>query len=273
MRKGNVSKEQQIIVHIPHSSISIPSPFQKEFLIQDDELNQELLCMTDWYTDELFSSDNCIPVIHTCSRLVCDPERFLNPYDEGMYQKGMGMYYTHTAGGKQMKRHPLACKESLDSYGTALSIYEQHHNKLRSCVNDQITNYGSALIIDGHSFPSVALPYEPPGNFNIERPDICIGADNLFTPDVMVDLAKDYFEGRGLNVMVNTPFVGTLVPDPYYTQKSMVVKSIMIEVNRKLYMDEKTGEKLDSFSDVHNIIKGLLQLVYGYGCIYCAGRL
>ena len=264
MRKSNVSKEQQIIVHVPHSSITIPSLFQKEFLIQGDELNQELLYMTDWYADELFSSDNCISVIHTCSRLVCDPERFLNPYDEGMYQKGMGMYYTHTSGGKQMKRHPLACKESLDSYGMALTIYEQHHNKLRSCVNDQITNYGKALIIDGHSFPSVSLPYEPAENFNIERPDICIGTDIMFTPGKLVRLAEDYFKSWGLNVMVNTPFAGTLVPDPYYTQKFMAVKSMMIEINRKLYMDEKTGKKLDSFDDIYNIVKGFLHLVYGW---------
>ena len=220
--------------------------------------------MTDWYTDELFLFDNCILVIHTCSRLVCDPERFLNPYDEEMYLKGMGMYYTHTARGKQMKRHPLACKESLDSYGLALTVYEQHHNKLRLCVDEQIMNYGKALIIDGHSFPSVALPYEPMENFNTERPDICIGADIMFTPNELVRMAEDYFKSQGLRVMINTPFAGTLVPDPYYTQNSTAVKSIMIEVNRKLYMNEKTGEKLDSFDAIHNMIKRFLQMSYDW---------
>ena len=266
--KKNVGTEKQVIVHIPHSSIVIPPLFQKEFLIWGKELQQELLYMTDWYTDELFSCSDCISVIHECSRLVCDPERFLNPYDEGMYQKGIGMYYTHTAGGKQMKRHPLSCRESLDSYDKALDIYEQHHKKLRLCVDDQIKNYGQALIVDGHSFPSVALPYEPTENFNIKRPDICIGADAVFTPNSMVSWAKEYFEGRGLNVMVNTPFSGTLVPDPYYTQKLTAVKSIMIEVNRKLYMDKKTGERLTSFNEVCEIIQGFLQSI-----IYCAGKL
>lgn len=253
---------KEIIVHIPHSSIIIPVPFQKEFLIQGDELKQELLYMTDWYTDELFSSDNSISVIHECSRLVCDPERFLNPYDEGMYQKGMGMYYTHTAGGKQMKRHPLLCKESVDSYYTALNIYEQHHNKLRSCVDEQIKKYGKTLIVDGHSFPSIPFSYEPKENFYIERPDICIGTDIIFTPDNLIKFTKDYFEKRGLRVLVNTPFNGTLVPNPYYTEKSPNVQSIMIEVNRKLYMNEKTGKKLSSFDELRNVIRQFLELVY-----------
>ena len=255
---NNVSKK--VIVHIPHSSTSILPPFLREFMIQGNELKQELLYMTDWYTDELFSCNNCISVIHSCSRLVCDPERFLNPYDEGMYQKGMGMYYTHTSGGKQMKRHPLSCMESLDSYRIALDIYEKHHAKLRSYVNAQIINYGDAIIVDGHSFPSIALPYESDEN---ERPDICIGADNIFTPDWMINLAKEYFESRGLSVLFNTPFAGTLVPQPYYSEKSKKVKSIMIEVNRKLYMDEKSGVKLDSFGNVRNIISGFLKMIYG----------
>ncbi len=36
------------------------------------------------------------------------------------------------------------------------------------------------------------------------------------------------------------------------------VKSIMIEINRDLYMNEDTGEKNDSFSDIKNIIRNLV---------------
>ena len=258
MKKSNQDVRQQVIVHIPHSSTFIPALFQKEFLIQGEELHRELLCMTDWYTDELFSYYDSVSIIHNYSRLVCDPERFLNPFEETMYQNGMGMYYTHTAKGKQMKYHPLTQKQSLKAYKTALKIYNKHHDKLRACVDEQIANYGKALIIDGHSFSSVALPYESVETANMERPDICIGVDLFFTPVELVNFAVYYFEELGFRVRINFPFTGTLVPNPHYMQKSETVKSIMIEVNRKLYMNEETGEKLDSFPVIQETIRNFL---------------
>ena len=41
-----------IIIHVPHSSIFIPPEIRKDILLSDDELESELLGMTDWYTDE-----------------------------------------------------------------------------------------------------------------------------------------------------------------------------------------------------------------------------
>jgi N-formylglutamate amidohydrolase len=51
------------------------------------------------------------------------------------------------------------------------------------------------------------------------------------------------------------------VPTKFY-QKDARVQSIMIEVNRKLYMNEKTGEKTQNFNDFKQtlalIVKNLL---------------
>ena len=96
---GTVPEQPRIIVHIPHSSTKIPKLFRKEFLPEKEKLRSELLCMTDWYTDELFSCPDCLTVVHQYSRLVCDPERFLDPEEEIMWRKGMGMYYTRMSDG------------------------------------------------------------------------------------------------------------------------------------------------------------------------------
>ena len=79
---GKTAEQPRIIVHIPHSSTNIPKVFQQEFLPEKEKLHSELLCMTDWYTDELFACPGCLAVVHQFSRLVCDPERFLDPEDE-----------------------------------------------------------------------------------------------------------------------------------------------------------------------------------------------
>ncbi|MBQ7673303.1 MAG: hypothetical protein IJT36_02095 [Alphaproteobacteria bacterium] len=63
-----------------------------------------------------------------------------------------------------------------------------------------------------------------------------------------------------MEVAANTPFAGTIVPEPFYSQKDKRVKSLMIEVNRSLYMNEKTGEKKSSFDEVKDVIQDFLRL-------------
>ena len=253
-------EEPMVIVHIPHSSTNIPEMFQREFLPEKEKLHSELLSMTDWYTDELFTYAGCHMVVHNVSRLVCDPERFLDPEEEMMWQKGMGMYYTRMSDGNLLKRSPFCSQEGLRSYGKALQIYQQHHSRLTEAVRHQLKYFGKALLIDGHSFSETVLPYEPKVNHQLYRPDICLGADPVFTPEALLCTAKEYFTKAGLGVAVNTPFAGTIVPEPYYSLKDKRVQSLMIEVNRSLYMNEKTGEKKSSFDEVKDVIQDFLRL-------------
>ena len=53
------------------------------------------------------------------------------------------------------------------------------------------------------------------------------------------------YESLGYQVGINAPFSGTLTPLKYY-HKNPSVKSVMIEINRKLYMDEN-GQKTENF--------------------------
>jgi len=254
-----IPEEPKVIVHIPHSSIAIPEIFRQEFLVQEEDLQKELLCMTDWYTDELFTCEDCHMVVHNVSRLVCDPERFLDPDEERMWQKGMGMYYIRTSNGERMKRSPFSSREGLRVYGRALQIYQEHHSRLAEAVRYQLRHFGKALLIDGHSFSASALPYEFDRNLRQVRPDICLGADTDFTPESLLAFAKEYFTQQGLRVAVNTPFAGTIVPEPFYSQKDKRVSSLMIEVNRSLYMNEETGQKQVSFHEIQVILQRFLQ--------------
>ena len=76
----------------------------------------------------------------------------------------------------------------------------------------------------------------------------------------MLNAAKTYFTKAGLEVAVNTPFAGAIVPEPFYSQRDKRVQSLMIEVNRSLYMDEKTGRKKETFEEVKEAVQGFLKL-------------
>jgi len=66
----------------------------------------------------------------------------------------------------------------------------------------------------------------------------------------------------GYIVAINKPYSGTLVPLRYYERDSRVA-SVMIEVNRKLYMDEVTGEKGKEFGKVASQLSELLGVIKG----------
>ena len=59
---------------------------------------------------------------------------------------------------------------------------------------------------------------------------------------------------------VNRPFAGALVPMRFY-QADARVQAVMIEVNRSLYMDEKSGVRLSSFAATATSVQALLRTV------------
>ena len=90
-----------------------------------------------------------------------------------------------------------------------------------------------------------------------------IGTDSFHTPDLLTKKCVTSFEGLGYYIAINRPFTGSIVPSKFYQIKKEVL-SIMIEVNRRLYMNEKTGqknyEKLKSdLSVVLNEIKSIFE--------------
>jgi len=244
-----------VIVHIPHSSALIPEQERAGLVIPDDKLKQELLRMTDWYTDQLFNlGETAIPVIFPVSRLVCDPERFANDADEPMAAQGMGAVYTHTSDGRPL-RPSLNAEERqrlLDAY------YFPHHQKLEQIVQSALADHGHCLIIDAHSFPSSPLPCDR--DQSASRPDICLGTDPFHTPDWLADAAKRAFRDLGWRVELNRPYPGALVPLSLY-ERDARVHSIMVEINRALYLDETTGERLPHCGKIALRAKSALRTV------------
>jgi N-formylglutamate amidohydrolase len=244
------------VMHIPHSSRFIPNKIRQGILLSDQELDTELIAMTDSYTDQLFSMepDIAISMVFPVSRLVVDPERFLDDDEEIMAKYGMGVIYTRTSNGQTL-RNPPTKKERNN---LIKRFYHPHHEQLEKAVGFCLQTWGWCLIIDCHSFPSRPLPYEL--DQNPKRPEICIGTDSFHTPYWLKDEAKQLFESGGFIVDINRPFSGSLVPFSHYGKTRSVI-SIMIELNRSLYMDESSGERCLNFSTEVHRIRGVLKSI------------
>ena len=254
------------LFHIPHCSKYIPLQFRDQFLLTKEELRRELLYMTDYKTDELFYLDeHQIYIKGTVSRLVADLERFPIDEEEPMSKVGMGAVYTKTSDNKPLRRELLPEEKNylMNRY------YYKHHNTLNEAVKKLLEENGTVILFDCHSFSSHKLPYEQCTS-NI-RPDICIGSDEYHTPKEIAEVALRFFQDRGYETALNIPFAGSLVPSDYY-QKNKNVISIMIEVNRKLYMNEAAGRISKSFirvkTDINQCSRKIIERIFsGVGMV------
>jgi len=76
-----------------------------------------------------------------------------------------------------------------------------------------------------------------------------------------------FCEANGVKAALNRPFAGTYVP-LMYLGKEKRVSSIMIEVNRSLYMNEKTGDRSSRFPHIKRLIDDLVKRVLdSYACV------
>ncbi len=91
------------------------------------------------------------------------------------------------------------------------------------------------LIIDGHSFPALPLPYEL--NQTAFRPDFCLGTDDFHTSEELVARFEKILESCGYSTARDQPFSGTIVPMKHY-RKDQRVQLLVIEINCWLYLGE-----------------------------------
>jgi N-formylglutamate deformylase len=246
-----------ILANVPHSSVVIPEDIRSSLLLDEGDLKEELLCMTDWYVDELFAcihEMDGVVVRFNISRLVLDPERFLEDDKEVMSSRGMGVIYFKTSKGRDLRR-ALSGHEREDLIGR---FYLPYHKAIEQEVTSILDDFGKCLIIDCHSFSSRPLPHE--SSRDPARPDICLGIDPYHTPAKVTRIMESTFRKAGLTTKQNTPFEGTYVPFKYLGNDSRV-SSIMIEINRKSYMDEATGEKSGDFVRIQEVIANAVRSI------------
>lgn len=113
--------------------------------------------------------------------------------------------------------------------------YNSHHQKLTNRISLALQHHQQAILIDVHSYPKVASPYERDQLQN--RPEICIGTCEYHTPNELEKVLVTSFKNQGFKVGLNTPFAGTLIPSKYWRKDKRVV-GFMIEIRRDLYMNE-----------------------------------
>jgi N-formylglutamate amidohydrolase len=170
-----------------------------------------------------------------------------------MSQFGMGVLYEKSDNGDKIRNVSPELKNKV-----LLEFYEKHHKKFSDAVNNQLNLFGKAMIIDCHSYPNIPLKRDLDQSSN--RPDFNIGTDSYHTPKKLIDLSISFFEEAGYSLGIDKPYRGSIVPMEHY-QKNKNVQTIMLEINRKLYINEPTNIKNERYFEIKKVTEDFIKTI------------
>ena len=216
----------KIVLNVPHSSIERCYEGWKGCLNMFPVIKE----WTDWHTDILFQDECATMVRFPFSRFFCDVERLVN---DPLEKEGQGIIYFKHSGFERNVPENLKLE--------VLQWYEIHQSMLSKTIED------NTILIDCHSFPS-----------HESNVDICIGVndDESRPSEETIDKICSIFEEEGYLVSINVPYSNSITP-----KSDKKYHSIMIEVNKKIYMDEDT---LKPLPDYFFRLKRTFNKVYNY---------
>lgn len=229
--------QTRITLNIPHSSIAGLQTAQWNDITR---LNEAVNRWTDWHSDLLFKpKDDTLPVrsfIFDKNRFVVDVERLV---DDPMETHGQGIVYEKFDGGLSRTVSSIE-KEHL------YTLREQYLSMISRYIVDNDRLGFNNILIDCHSFPS-----------DLSDVDICIGFNttNDCPPNALVEMITNHFESYGYKVGINEPYSNSI--QPVDTNLTNSYSSVMIEINKRIYMNEDTLCLLDSATLVREVINSL----------------
>jgi N-formylglutamate amidohydrolase len=146
---------------------------------------------------------------------------------------GLGVIPRLVRDGAEIYRGKLPPEEAEQR----LLLHKKYHAALSSLVRETSCRFGTAVVIDCHSMPSVA-----------GAPDIVLG-DRYGTAasHVLLRHAEQAFQSQGFSLGRNVPYAGGYTTHAY-GQPKRGIHALQVEINRALYLDEERIELNANFA-------------------------
>ena len=130
-------------------------------------------------------------------------------------------------------------------------LYKPYHRTLRLLLERAQQVFGLAVLIDCHSMPSVSsvpLP-DNPSDRKIKADFVLGDRYGTSCETALVDTVEYELRRLGYMVMRNKPYAGGFITE-HYGDPANHFHALQIEVNRALYMDERTMDKAARFAQI-----------------------
>jgi N-formylglutamate amidohydrolase len=155
---------------------------------------------------------------------------------------GLGTIPRVVGDGQEIYRERLPVDDALSRIE---ALYKPYHRALRRLINKAHQTFGSVILVDCHSMPSVGVSRD-----ESRRPDVVIG-DRYGTScaPLLPELVEHIFAGLGYSTGRNKPYAGGFITE-HYGNPASGLHTVQIELNRAVYMDERRRERGPRFAQV-----------------------
>lgn len=235
-----------LLVSIPHSGEEIVE--ETHWLKNLDEVT--LMYDVDRFIDQMYetvlSKYNIPRVLARYHRYVVDCNRWTTDVDcdsvEGSTNPSgshsTGLHWRNTTAGFVLIKEPL----SRELHKTIIEkYYKEFFHGIDSIYKDfSQKGVRQTYHLDLHSMPSRGTEvHRDPGE---DRADIVIGNEKGVTAtEEWTKQVTSAYNNQGFTVRLNHPYTGGTIVEKY-GDPSQNRQALMIELNRKLYMDEKSKQ-------------------------------
>ena len=266
-RRGHVP----LVLDSPHSGTEYPEDFGCALPV--DLLRQA----EDSYVDELYAAGPDVGATLIAARFprsYIDPNRSLLDIDSSLLDApwpGPAVPSAKTARGIGLIWRVLDSGESI--YARKLGIEEvkqrivRYHQPYQRAVKDALDrahhHFGAVWHLNLHSMPAVsgAISEEGPGK---PRADFVLGdRDGSTCEAAFTALVAEALRGMGYQVKINDPYKGVELVRAF-SDPGAGRHSLQVEVNRRLYMDERTRARTSGFDELKRNLSQLLEHVAHY---------
>jgi N-formylglutamate deformylase len=142
-------------------------------------------------------------------------------------------------------------------------VWRPYHTRLQALLDESHEQFGQAILLDCHSMPHEAIETISQGR--TERPDIVLGDRfGAAAGSEIVEQVEAAFVHAGLQVTRNTPFAGAFTAQ-HYGHPSRNQHVIQIEIDRSLYMNERTIRRNDNFDELKSILTQVIAEIAAFG--------
>ncbi|RWA66867.1 N-formylglutamate amidohydrolase [Mesorhizobium sp.] len=247
--------EQRVpfLFNSPHSGRYYPERFLAMARLDRNAIRRS----EDCYVDELFGG--AVPLgapmlAANFPRAYLDVNREPWELDPRMFAEPVPSFCNirsaRVAGG--LGTVPKLVGEGLDIYpgrlplseavGRIEAVYKPYHETLKRLLTRTHARFGYAVLIDCHSMPASIRVGD-----NGTRPDFIIGDRfGISATAALTETAIGLLTGMGYAVAHNKPYAGGFITE-HYGRPARHLHALQIEVNRGLYMNERTFQKSAGF--------------------------
>jgi N-formylglutamate amidohydrolase len=248
------AKRVPLIVASPHSGSNYPVEFVAASRLDPLALRRS----EDSFVDELFGAAPRLGAPLLSARFArayldvnrepyeLDPKMFADPLPDFVnagsprVRMGLGTIARIVANGEEIYAGKL---RFADAQRRIETLYLPYHATLRRLTAETAALFGGYVLLDCHSMPSLAGAICGSGAADIVLGD-CHGTACAPT---IVEAVRRFFALRGFAVAINAPYAGGYTTE-HYGDPPHRRHALQVEINRALYMDERSYRRKPRFA-------------------------